>query len=234
MTTFRKIRGLLILLLGFMAMFGCRKVTSPVATNEKPRVTVESNLTPQSSLSPTPALVQNSPIRKFAFTNFSYPDADYGYSVLTQKVGSMGRSRHFYKLEDGGEPEIRDKAGMLKNSPASLSSVEFEELTGDSEPEALIRLSILTGGSAMANALYVYTWDKKRPKKIFSFSPGDRADGGFRTMYADSGDLLIELNAGDEKAPDCDGCQSTRFMRIRYQWNGRKFEKVKQEVLPIK
>ncbi len=232
MIAFLKIRGWMILLLSCLVMIGCQK--AHVAANEKPSVAVESNPLPQSSIKPSSTLIPNSPIRNFDFKNFSYPEAVYGYLSRKKGIGNLGRSRYFYKLEDGGELEIRDKSGLLKNSPASLSSLVYEDLTGDSEPEALIELSILTGGSAMANELYVYTWSHKHPQKIFSFSTGDRADGGFRKMYAENGDLMIELNAGDENAPDCDGCQSTRLMRIRYKWDGRKFVKVNQELLPIR
>ncbi len=213
-------------------MTGCQK--AKFVANEKLTLAVESTPLPQPAIKPSSILIPNSPIRNFDFKNFTYPEADYGYSSLKRGVVDWGRSQYFYKLEDGEEPEIRNKAGLLKNSPASFSSLEYSDLTGDNEPEALIELSILTGGSALANSLYVYTWSHKHPQKIFSFSTGDRADGGFRKMYVDNGDLVIELNAGDENAPDCDGCQSTRLMRLRYKWEGRKFVKVKQEILPIR
>lgn len=218
-----KICGLILLLLSCSEFTSCEKSKPVIATSvvEIPPIPLQ-----------VPTL--SSHIHKVDFKNFSYPEPNYGYRNLEKSVGNFRISRTHYRLIEGGQPEIRGENGMLKNSPASLSFVEYVELTGDKEQEALVTLSIQTGGSAMANNLYCYKWQNHKPKLIFTFSAGDRADGGYRNMYADSGDLIIELNAGDEKAPDCDGCQSTRFLRLRYKWDGRKFVKVNQELLPIK
>jgi hypothetical protein len=197
------------------------------AALQQPRA---SAITSTPNVTPTP----NSPIRKVAFGDFTYAAPTYGYLGRKEGIEYLGRSKHKYRLRDGQEPAIRDKEGLLENIPASLNSTDYVDVTGDGEEEALIVLGIQTGGSAIPNELYVYAWDKNKVKPIFSFSTGDRADGGFRKIYGEGGELIIELNAGDEKAPDCDGCQSTRFSRNRYKWNGRKFVKVSQEILPVK
>lgn len=228
MRVFLKIKGILIFTIVCFVSSGCEKSRILVVEKPKELAVVES---PKPEIQPAP---QNSPIQKFDFENFTFPEPDYGYLSREKGIRYWGASGDHYRLTDGEEPEIRGKDGMLKNSPASLSSVEYAEITGDNEQEALVRLSILTGGSAMANNFYIYSWQKQKPKLIFSFSDGDRADGGFRSMYAENGDLIIELIAGDENAPDCDGCQSTRFLRLRYKWNGRKFVKVNQELFSIK
>ncbi len=229
-----KITVLTILLFNCLALIGCNKSKLAIASKPQEVPATDLNVGTRPSATPASATTPDTPIRRFDFRNFTYYEPNYGYLGKKKGIGYLGRSQAKYKLTNGEEPEIRDKNEILKNSPASFVSVDYEDLTGDNVEDALIVLSILTGGSAMANNLYVYTWDKNHPREIISFSAGDRADGGFRRMYAENGELIIELNAGDEKSPECDGCQSTRFLRLRYKWNGHKFIKVKQEILPIK
>lgn len=187
---------------------------------------------------PSPSSTPNSPIRRVDFRNFTYPEPRYGYLYdRDYSAKGFGRSRQsvntLHTLIDGREPLIEDKEGLWENSPAGLGLIDYADVTGDGNEEALIPLGISVRGSAILNYLYVYAWEKTRPKMLLAFEAGDRADGGFRRMYADKGELLIELNAGDEKAPDCDGCQATRFTRLHYKWNGRRFVLMSSELLPI-
>lgn len=187
---------------------------------------------------PNPSLTPNSPIRTVDFRNFTYPEPKYGYlyeRVYTEKgIGHYRRhTKTRHKLIDGREPLIEDKEGLWENDPAGLGSLDYADVTGDGKEEALIKLGISVRGSAIPTYLYVYAWEKNKPKMLFAFEAGDRADGGLRKMYGENGDLIIELNAGDEDHPDCDGCQATRFTRLRYNWKRRKFVLVKSEILPI-
>ena len=89
-------------------------------------------------------------------------------------------------------------------------------------------MSIQTGGSAIPALAYIYTISGQQPKLLWSFSTGDRADGGFRRAYAQQGNLVVELNSPVGKKGDC--CP-TRFTRTRYQWGGKRFQKKRQELL---
>jgi hypothetical protein len=103
-------------------------------------------------------------------------------------------------------------------------------VTGDSVEEAIVSVSIQTGGSAMPSIIYIYTLRNKRPVLLWSRSTGDRADGGLRAVYAENGRLVVELNSSVGAGGDC--CP-TRFMRIRYKWRGGCFRQKRKETLPI-
>lgn len=199
------------------------------------------NIAPAKEFTPsplTPTPTPNSPIRKVDFRNFTYPEPKYGYlyeRVYTEKgVGAYPkRTKDTYKLVDGVVPLIVDREGLWVNTPVRLASLQYEDVTKDGEEEALITMAVGSRGTAIPTYLYVYTWEKNKPKMLFDFGAGDRADGGFRRIYASNGELIIELDAGDEEAPSCDGCQPTRFSRLRYEWNGSKFVILNSEMLPI-
>ena len=103
-------------------------------------------------------------------------------------------------------------------------------MTGDGIEEAFVRIGIQAGGSGMPNDVYIYTIKGNRPKLLWSFETGDRADGGFRRIYSENGKLVVELYgkgtrvngrlSGAENAPACCAASVTR---TRYQWNGTRF-----------
>ena len=230
-----KITGLMILLFNCLALSGCNKFIPAIASKPQEVAATDLYVGTQPSAAPTPAPTPDTPIRRFDFRNFTYYEPKYGYLSREKGIGYIRLgvvSKH--KLIDGREPLIEDKEGLWENNPAGMVSVTYADVTGDGKEEALIELGIGVRGTAIPGEFHVFTWQKDKPKLLFSFATGDRADGGAREMYANKGDLIIELNAGDENAPMCDGCQSTRFSRLRYKWNGRKFIKVLQEILPIK
>src|SRR5262245_30069795 len=123
-----------------------------------------------------------------------------------------------------------------------LSRVSYCDVTGDGQEEAIVVLSILTGGSAMPNCVYVYTWDQRRPKLLWAFDTGDRADGGLRRVKAENGRLLVELygngkligkDSGADDKTNRGSCCPTLFTRAYYKWTGKGFRLVsKPKVLP--
>jgi hypothetical protein len=121
-----------------------------------------------------------------------------------------------------------------------LADVTYGDVTGDGVEEAMVRLGIHTGGSSMPNCLYIYTLKGKRPKLLWAFVTGDRADGGLHSIYAEGGQLIVELYGrgariggklyGTEDAPAC--CAKS-VTRTRYQRRGSKFRPVaKSKVFP--
>src|SRR5215475_9440505 len=186
---------------------------------------------------PTSIAFQSPPkksIRAVDFRNFSYPETE-GLHI------PHSRKRSF-KLKDGALPETRDKRGFIDEMGIYLSSVSYGDVTGDGKEEAIVVLSILTGGSAMPNCVYVYTWDQPRPKLLWAFDTGDRADGGLRRVKAENGRLLVELYGNRrilgkdlyaEDKTNRGACCPTFFTRARYKWTGIGFRLAsKPEVLP--
>lgn len=161
----------------------------------------------------------DSKIRSVDFANFTYSwDADLGDTDKT------------FKLKNGELPATRDKRGMIDEMGVFFGRVKYGDVTGDDVEEAIVFLSIQTGGSSIPGVVYIYTWQNNRPVLLWSRSTGDRADGGFRDAYAEEGNLVLELNSSDGSRGDC--CP-TKFERTRHKWNGKEFRQTKKETLPI-
>jgi len=186
---------------------------------------------------PTSSALQSAPkksIRSVDFRNFSYPETEGLHIPHTRK-----RS---FKLKDGKLPETRDKQGFVDGMGVYLSRVSYGDITGDHQEEAIVVLSIHTGGSAMPNCVYVYAWDQRRPKLLWAFDTGDRADGGLRRVRAENGYLLVELYGNRrilgkdlyaEDKTNRGACCPTFFTRARYKWTGNAFRLAsKPKVLP--
>jgi hypothetical protein len=124
-----------------------------------------------------------------------------------------------------------------------LGSIEYGDVTGDGNEEAIIDLGWITGGSAIPDLVYIYSLKDSRPKLLFTFQTGDRADGGYRHVYAENGGLVIELEGKDKiigKDLYVDNgtknglCCPTFFTRTRYEWTGTRFlPRGNAKVLPI-
>jgi len=176
--------------------------------------------TPSSST--TPSLVSSRSIRRVDFSNFSYP--------LPKDFIEPAREQKPIILRDGKLSATRDKHGFVAEMGMSLINIGYGDATGDGEEEAIIVLSVQTGGSALPNIVYVYTWRDERPFLLWSFVTGDRADDGLRRVFTENGKLLLELYSPIDKKGDC--CPAY-FKRIRLIWRGNRFRlESKEELLP--
>src|SRR5262245_53424758 len=190
-----------------------------------------------SGSTPTSSALQRAPkksIRAVDFRNFSYPETE-GLHI------PHSRKRSF-KLKDGALPETRDKQGFVDGMGIDLSAVSYGDVTGDGKDEALQTMSIVTGGSALPDSVYIYTLKESKPRLLWAFDTGDRADGGLRRVKAENGRLLVELY-GNGKIPGKDfgaedktnrgACCPMFFTRARYKWTGNAFRLAsKPKVLP--
>ncbi|MGB7207418.1 MAG: hypothetical protein WBD27_02045 [Pyrinomonadaceae bacterium] len=151
---------------------------------------------------------QSSSIRSVDFGSFTYTwPLDYA-------VGT--RSARKFTL-NGGELEMtKHQMGV------SLSNVIYGDVTGDDVEEAIVALSIRTGGSAIPGIVYVFAFRSGRPSQLWSFSTGDRADGGLRETYSEDGNLVVEV-FGPKRRDEADG-QPKRFTRSRYVWRNQRFQ----------
>jgi hypothetical protein len=169
--------------LGVLGFFGVALVTINCATSDSRSYSSPS----QATASPSPAVVEpvsspapsastisiaNSPIRSVDFDKVTYPDfPDY--------TGS--RAKHVTLKAGDGRP----------------SYVNFGDITGDGAEEAMVALSIKNRGSAIPYYVYIFTMENGKPKVIWAFDTGDRADGGLRQVTAENGQLVIELFGKD-------------------------------------
>ena len=127
----------------------------------------------------------------------------------------------------------------LKAGDGGPSQLNYGDVTGDGIEEAMMMLGIESHGSAIPEIVYIFGLSKGKPTLLWSFETGDRADGGLRQVYADHGNLVVELFGkdrvigrdlyrGDEPLA---GPRS--FTRARYEWREGEFRmKGSPEVLP--
>lgn len=174
---------------------------------------------PTPSLSPTPTTNENTAISKIDFKNFTYagPD-DYPETFI---------------LEDGKQGYVPDKEGRIEEG-YSLQEVAFSDLTGDGVEEAIITISIQTGGSAVPHLVFVYMLENNKPQMLWRFVTGDRAEGGLKDIYGDNGKLVVELFGetrfvngnwvSDIPSGKFKGlCCPTLYTKTRFKWNGKQF-----------
>src|SRR5688572_26081934 len=114
--------------------------------------------------------------------------------------------------------------------PVSLVSVAYGDVTGDGSEEAMVVLFENVKGTAIPYYVYVFTLERLKPKVLWSFETGDRGDGGLRKVYAENGGLVVELygkntGIGDiENKEETGACCAKSLTRIRYRWQGRRFQ----------
>jgi hypothetical protein len=124
-----------------------------------------------------------------------------------------------------------------------VAPIEYGDVTGDGQEEALVVLFAEVGGTESSNDVFIYTLKSGKPRLLWKFATGDRADGGLRRLYAENGRLVVEL-AGKNKiiggtlyAPDgtsTGACCPTVFTRTKYRWmRGRFVRSGEPEVLPF-
>jgi hypothetical protein len=69
--------------------------------------------------------------------------------------------------------------------------------------------------------VYIYSLKDGKPDLLGYFHTEDRANNGLYRVYADGGNLVVELFDPAKQTGDC--C-STGFIRTRYRWHDGKFE----------
>lgn len=210
-------------ILSLVAIFGVALLTITCTTTESRSYSTTSRATaspspsvaqqmPASSPSASPISIAGSPIRSIDFNNVTYHDLpDF----------SKSKAKHVTLKAGQGRP----------------SYINYGDITGDGAEEAMVVLSIENRGSATPYYVYIFTVENRKPKLLWDFETGDRADGGLRQIYAENGQLVIdlfgkdrvvggELYRGDEGL-----CCPSSFTRTRYEWTGKGFQQISKEVL---
>jgi hypothetical protein len=197
---------LLLLILTSVVFIACQKTE------------VENTSLPFAATSPTVKLVSNSPIRKIDFKNFTFPWTE----------GLTSEDEKTFIIKNGERKVKKDDMGV------SLSKVEYGDVTGDNDEDAILVFSVQTGGSYVANMVHIYKTEKEKPKMLWNFDTGDRAEGGFKKVYAENGNLVVET-FGDNKFENEKWnfsfpkdkfnayCCPTAFTKIIFKWNSEKF-----------
>lgn len=137
-------------------------------------------------------------------------------------------------LRNGVQLNLFRQKGDPKDSPANgearFEQVTYGPLTGLGDV-AIIRILIRSGGSGSASELFVYEMAGEKPRLLWSFQSGDRADGGLREAYLRKGNLVLEIY---KEGPNDPLCCASRFSRHYYAWRkGKLREFAKEEGLRV-
>lgn len=200
---------------GFLNVLAAALVALSCSTNARRNNPSLSQDRPSNSPSAPSVPTPISPIRKVDFDNILYPN-----------------------FPDYSDPDGRKKKYVtLKPGEGGPNFVNYGDITGDGIEEAMVALGIDNRGSAIPDYVYIFTIESGKPKLIWDFETGDRADGGLRNVYAENGQLVIELFGkdrviGGQLYRGEEGlCCPSSFTRTRYRWTGKRFEQLSKEVL---
>ena len=155
------------------------------------------------------------------FKNFTYPLPRGWQDADSREI----------TLENGFRRMTKEKIGM------SYVTTKFGDVTGDDEDEALVILKVGTGGSAIPQIVYIFEENKEIPEEpnlLWYFRTGDRADGGLKRVYAEDGELVVELFGRDRYiftqmetskivGDDQQLCCPTHWTKSRYKKQGKGF-----------
>ena len=160
-------------------------------------------------------------IRRVDFANFTYPSRSVGY-------------KDDFKVINGERPpNEKTETGRPLDIWLHLNDISYGDVTGDGVEEAIVDLGWITGGSAIPDLIYVFGLDGNDLKLLWAFETGDRADGGYRDVFAEDGQLVVELlgknkiigkNLYGDDGTHNGLCCPTVFTRSRYKWTGNRFK----------
>ncbi|MEO6655367.1 MAG: hypothetical protein ABIO36_04730 [Pyrinomonadaceae bacterium] len=245
-TLFRSIVSIAFLSAGF----GALSCSTEVETNQRMETPVEVRPAPQPTQQPSPAFPNLQAellddrnkttalaIGRYDFKNHTYelprgwqnPD---GSTKITLTNGRIAPIEGNVKDEMSDEDKVVAKAE--RRIGLSYVTTKYLDVTGDGEDEAVVILKIETGGSAIPQIVYVFTWKDGKPELIWPFRTGDRADGGLKDIRAENVQFVVEMYGQDrfllgqtetgKIGDDVEQlCCPTNFTRSFYKWNGKNF-----------
>lgn len=159
-----------------------------------------------------------------------------GGATTAAPIGDFDFRNYIYPLPrgwqdaDGRDAVLLDGERRMAEKQIGLNYVttKYGDATGDGVDEAFVVLKIVTAGSALPQIVYVFEWQEAKPELIWFFRTGDRADGGLKNVYADAGELVVELFGQDRyilgavetlkiTGDEVQLCCPTYFTRTRYK-----------------
>jgi hypothetical protein len=237
---------LVLVLLGGIAACGSRpaaNVLPPPAPSTPVQTAVRNEPPPalpnlQAELLDDRDKTTQSPIGKFDFKNYTY-ELPRGWQNPDGTTEITLRNGHLDPVEGkstSNEMSDEEKAAIRQARRIGMTYVttKYFDLTGDGQDEAVVILKIETGGAAVPQIAYIYSWKADAPELIFTFRTGDRADGGLKDVRLENSMLVLELYGqdrfllggvetgrvtGDEEQLCC----PIFFTRTTYKWNGSTF-----------
>jgi hypothetical protein len=169
-------------------------------------------------------------IRQVDFKNFTYPLSGprLGHDRLQwldMPTGAHSNRKpiHLVNGDDLTKSSsfVMDGQEYTQWEGFTLQSVEFADVTGDGQEDAIVVLHYRTGGTQQTDYVYIYSFAAGKPRLLAYFHSGDRAASGLYKVYGENGKLVVELFDPEKRSGDC--C-SSGFVRTRYKWRNGRFE----------
>jgi hypothetical protein len=169
-------------------------------------------------------------IRQVDFKNFTYPlsGALLGHERLQwldmpTEAHSNRKPIHLVNGDDLTKSSgfVTDGHEYTQWEGFTLQSVEFADVMGDGQEEAIVVLHYRTGGTQQTDYVYIYTIAAGKPKLLAYFHTGDRAYSGLCKVSGLDGKLVVELFDPEKRSGDC--C-SSGIVRTSYKWHNGRFE----------
>lgn len=168
------------------------------------------------------------------FANFSFP----AHPIFSAYDGF--ERLKWVRVRDGIFLPQFNESGYIDRIGIHLKSVEYADVVGDRRPEAVVTLGTICDCTGVSHGVFIYRVGGARPRLLWSFGTGDRADGGLHRVYARAGDLVVETygaGSGPDRPPKevPDGrCCGREYTRRRYRWVGNRFvQTAKPEVVSL-
>ena len=156
-------------------------------------------------------------IRDVDFQNFTY-DADFCGGEEGNSTKITVKDGKFYK--ETKEDDFVDRMYY------SVYGLEYGDLDGDGNEEAVILSMCNTGGTGNFTEAYVYSMKDGKPIRIMLLSGGDRADGGLRKAWIENRVLTVESSDAGETGGAC--CPEF-IVTNKYRLVGKRLEEVGKE-----
>ena len=200
------IKGRMFYLLFAFVAFGCS--SSAVQTDD--------TMNQKAGASGSPVVevknqsTENSETWKVDFRNFTYPRDCVSEPSAKPKPFTLQNGRF-----DGGSEQVS----------FGFTSVRFADVTNDGVVEAIVVLSIVTGGSALPHCVYVFQRKDEKVSLIHDLYTGDRASNGLRKVYGESGNLVVEQYLDDGAG----AARPSVYMQRRFMYKDGTFRITSEE-----
>ena len=137
------------------------------------------------------SILAQADIRKVDFKNMEY------------RPLCAGDERQAVAVTNGEMSEEKQMDGYVDRFYFKIFSIEYGDLTGDGNDEAVILSTCNTGGTGNFTEGFIYGISGGRPVELAHIEGGDRAYGGLRTAIVAKGLLFVESYDPGELGGSC-------------------------------